>query len=80
MRSTLLCIKLSQGLKNGETFTETVYISKGDIEDPYTTEQLEAKFLDLTAPVYGKKKAKEILERTRRIERFNNIRTYTNGL
>jgi len=67
-------------LKNGEAFKETVYISKGDIEDPYTTEQLEAKFLDLTTAVYGKKKAKEILERTRRIETFSNIRTYTNGL
>jgi 2-methylcitrate dehydratase PrpD len=67
-------------LKNGEAFTETVFISKGDIEDPYTTEQLEAKFLDLTTSVYGKKKAKEILERTKRIETFSNIRTYTNGL
>jgi len=67
-------------LKNGEAFTETVFISKGDIENPYTTEQLEAKFLDLTTPVYGKKKAKEILERTKRIETFSNIRTYTNGL
>jgi 2-methylcitrate dehydratase PrpD len=67
-------------LKNGEIFKETVYISKGDIEDPYTTEQLEAKFLDLTTPVYGKKKAKEILERTRRIETFSNIRNYTDRL
>ena len=67
-------------LKNGEEFEETVYISKGDIEDPYTTEQLEAKFLNLTTPVYGKKKAKEILERTKGIEKYTNIRTYANGL
>jgi 2-methylcitrate dehydratase PrpD len=67
-------------LKDGNTFTETVYISKGDVEDPYSTDELDAKFLSLTAPIYGKRKAKEILERTRRIETFRNIRNYTEGL
>ena len=67
-------------LKDGNTFTETVYISKGDIEDPYSTEELDTKFLNLTTPVYGKRKAKEILEHTKKIETFRDIRSYTEGL
>jgi 2-methylcitrate dehydratase PrpD len=67
-------------LKDGTTFTETVYISKGDIEDPYSTDELETKFLNLATPIYGKRKAKEILEQTKKTETFSNIRKYTEGL
>ena len=67
-------------LKDGSTFTETVYISKGDIEDPYSTDELKAKFLNLTTPIYGKGRAKEILEQTKKLETFRNIRKYTEGL
>ena len=67
-------------LRDGSTFSETVYISKGDIEDPYSTDELDAKFLNLTIPIYGKRKAKEILEKTRRIETFKTLRSYTEGL
>jgi len=72
--------QVSVRLKNGETFTETVFISKGDIEDPYTTEELDTKFLDLTTPIYGREKAKEILDKTKQIEMFRNIKTYTEGI
>lgn len=67
-------------LKDGNTFTETVSISKGDIEDPYSTDELDIKFLNLTAPIYGKRKAKKILEQTKKIETFRNIKNYTEGL
>ncbi len=67
-------------LKNGATFTETVFISRGDIEDPYSDQELESKFLDLTTPVYGTGRAKEILERTKEVEKFDNINAYTQGL
>jgi 2-methylcitrate dehydratase PrpD len=67
-------------LKSGETFTEDVFISRGDIEDPYSDQELESKFLDLTTPVYGSEKAKEILDKTRRVETFGNIMAYTEGL
>ena len=67
-------------LKDGETFAETVFVSRGDIENPYSTEEIKTKFLDLTEPIYGIEKAKEILDKTRRIETFNNITDYTDGL
>lgn len=67
-------------LRDGRAFTETVFVSKGDIEDPYSTEELEAKFLDLTTPVYGSRKAGEILERSKRLEACKSIRDYTKGL
>ncbi len=66
--------------KDGKEFSETVFISKGDIEDPYSTEELENKFLNLATPVYGVKKAKEILEKTKKVEMFRNIKKYTEGL
>jgi 2-methylcitrate dehydratase PrpD len=66
--------------KDGRSDTETVYISKGDIEDPYSTEELEEKFLSLASPVYGLATAKEILEKTKRMERFEDINVWTEGL
>lgn len=72
--------QVSIRLKDGKIFTETVYISKGDIEDPYSTQELENKFLNLTLSVYGMKKAKEILDRTKKIETVTNIKDYTKGL
>jgi 2-methylcitrate dehydratase PrpD len=66
--------------RNGEAFTETVFITRGDIEDPYSTEEIEEKFLDITSPIYGMEKAKAIVEKTKRIETFNNIQDYTDGL
>jgi len=67
-------------LKDGKTFTEAVFISKGDIENPYSTEDLENKFLDLTVPIYGAEKANEILDKTKRIETFKDITEFTDGI
>lgn len=67
-------------LKDGKTFTETVFISKGDTENPYSTEELETKFLNLTVPIYGAEKAKGILDKSSNIEDFSDIRDYTGGL
>lgn len=67
-------------LKDGNTFKEAVSISKGDIEDPYSTDELDRKFLNLTTPIYGSRKAKEILNQTKKIETFRNIKNYTEGL
>ncbi|MEM0449823.1 MAG: MmgE/PrpD family protein [Methanomassiliicoccales archaeon] len=67
-------------MKSGERFTETVFVSKGDVEDPYSTKEIKDKFLNLTAPVYGLKRAEEILDMTNKIESFDNIRNYTEGL
>jgi len=67
-------------LRNGVIFTETVFISRGDIEDPYSDQELETKFLDLTTPVYGVEKARDILDKTKRVETFDNITVYTEGV
>jgi 2-methylcitrate dehydratase PrpD len=67
-------------LKDGKVFTETVFVSKGDIENPYSTEELETKFLDMTVPVYGREKAREILERSKKIETFTTVKKYAEGL
>jgi len=67
-------------LKSGASYTETVEVSRGDIEKPYTDQEIEKNFLSLTSPVYGLEGAKGILDRTRRIDTFNEIRHWTEGL
>jgi hypothetical protein len=55
-------------------------VNRGDQEDSYSTEELERKFLSLTSLVYGPKHAKEVLEKTKNIETFENVRYYTDWL
>ncbi len=66
-------------LKNGATFSETVWVSKGDMEDPYTEEELDRKFIDLTGPVYGLEKAKAMLDRIKRVDSFDSVSLFTEG-
>jgi len=72
--------RITVKLKDGRTYTETVFVNRGDQEDPYSTEELERKFLSLTSLVYGPKHAKEVLEKTKNIETFENVRYYTDWL
>jgi 2-methylcitrate dehydratase PrpD len=67
-------------LKNGTSFTETVYVSRGDTESPYTERDLEDKFLSLAMPVYGAEGAKSILSKTKGIETFDDIHAWAEGL
>jgi hypothetical protein len=55
-------------------------VSRGDIEVPYTPAELEEKFLSLVTPVYGAEEARTILDRTKRIESFDDIRAWTEKL
>jgi len=72
--------RITVKLKDGRTYTETVFVNRGDQEDSYSAEELERKFLSLTSLVYGPERAKEVLEKTKNVETFENVRYYTDWL
>ncbi|MEM3484327.1 MAG: MmgE/PrpD family protein [Candidatus Bathyarchaeia archaeon] len=61
-------------LKDGRELTETVFVNKGDPEDPYSDEDLEGKFISLVKGIYGVEKAQEILRRIKQLDELANIR------
>jgi 2-methylcitrate dehydratase PrpD len=48
-------------LADGRSFTALATTNKGDTEDPYSAEEVEAKFIEITAPVWGADKARRIV-------------------
>jgi len=61
-------------LKNGQRITETVFYSKGDAEEPYSEEELLHKFLRLSSPILGEKRAMDLALNIGRIEELHNIK------
>lgn len=47
-------------LKNGRTFEAMALTNKGDTEDPYSADDVIAKFHEVTSPLVGAARAKEI--------------------
>jgi 2-methylcitrate dehydratase PrpD len=48
-------------LADGRSFTALATTNKGDTEDPYSAAEVEAKFIEITAPVWGEDKARRIV-------------------
>lgn len=48
-------------LADGRSFTALATTNKGDTEDPYSAAEVEAKFIEITAPVWGEAKARRIV-------------------
>ena len=46
--------RVSLTLENGRVFHSATLSAKGDPDQPYTQEELQAKFMDLTVPLLGK--------------------------
>jgi 2-methylcitrate dehydratase PrpD len=49
-------------LKDGRVFRGEALTNKGDTEDPYTAAEVQEKFLDVSAPVIGQARARELME------------------
>ncbi len=47
-------------LADGRVFEAQAMTNKGDTEDPYTSAEVQEKFLDVAAPVIGIDRAREI--------------------
>lgn len=57
----------------GKTFTETVYLPKGEHPNSFTDQETDDKFLKMVSNVMGGVKAKELLKRCRNLEKFDDI-------
>jgi 2-methylcitrate dehydratase PrpD len=48
-------------LADGRAFTQLAITNRGDTEDPYPVSEVEAKFVEITAPVWGEARAARII-------------------
>lgn len=60
-------------LKDGRTFDAASDTNRGDTEDPYSDAEIEAKFMDLTLPVYGDARARQILQTVHSLDRSPSL-------
>jgi 2-methylcitrate dehydratase PrpD len=48
-------------LADGRVLTATAITNRGDTEDPYSAAEVEAKFVDMTGPIWGEGKARNVI-------------------
>lgn len=65
--------RISIRLKDGRTFDAASETNRGDTEDPYSDAEIEAKFMDLTLPVYGDARARQILQTVHSLDRSPSL-------
>lgn len=68
--------KVSVKLRDGGILYAENYINKGDSANPYTTQEIQNKFLDLAEPVWGSSYASILLEASIQISDFQNVKEY----
>ena len=64
-------------LRDGRTLEETVFSSKGDPVDPYSTSELEGKFLKLSEKVLGKNRSKKVIDMVKSLDDLADINHLT---
>jgi 2-methylcitrate dehydratase PrpD len=53
--------RLTVRWKNGREKTDTLEAPLGEHENPFSRQKVDAKYMSLAGPVYGEKKAKQIM-------------------
>lgn len=69
--------RVSLTLNNGESYQAEAFINKGDAEDPYSTEEIRAKYFELLDPVCGHERAEKIYHRTMALEECDDFNSVT---
>ncbi|MBP2296150.1 MmgE/PrpD family protein [Azospirillum rugosum] len=64
-------------LADGRSFAAEALTNKGDTEDPYSPDEVRAKFADLAAPVWGAAHAAAIADCVESIDRAADLSTLT---
>ncbi len=64
-------------LTDGRSFAAEALTNKGDTEDPYSPEEVRAKFADLAVPVWGASHAAAIADCVETIDRAADLSTLT---
>jgi 2-methylcitrate dehydratase PrpD len=69
--------RVAIALRDGRVFEEITGIVRGDADQPVPEADIAAKFLDLTGPVLGDRRAREALDRALELDALKNMRDLT---
>lgn len=64
-------------MKDGTSHTAETFLNKGDFEDPYSDDEITAKYFELTEPVWGPDVSKALHADLMRLEEIENINNLT---
>jgi 2-methylcitrate dehydratase PrpD len=64
-------------LTDGRTLTADTFVNRGDAEDPYGPQVLEAKYFGLAEPVWGKSATQAIWDEVKVLEKLDDVRHLT---
>jgi 2-methylcitrate dehydratase PrpD len=64
-------------LKDGRELDAESFVNKGDLEDPYTAEELQEKYYGLTDPVWGHETAEKVHAKVMALEDVGDINEMT---
>jgi 2-methylcitrate dehydratase PrpD len=64
-------------VKGGREYSTRVDHPKGDPENPLSWEEIIEKFRNLTSPVFGARRQKDIIDRTRSLEEERSIKSFS---
>jgi 2-methylcitrate dehydratase PrpD len=62
--------------KDGKSYKHEVYYPKGDVKNPFTTEEFEGKFKLLVSPALGEKRASEIVGACNELDQVKDVREF----
>ena len=79
-RSDYPSARVSVGLDDGRVVTETTTVARGDAMNPVPRQALVDKFMFLSTPVLGEKRAKEVVEVVGHLDELRDIREMTSLL
>ncbi len=66
--------KVTIGLKNGRTLSESVKTNKGDWQNPYSSDDLQDKFYSLANRVFNERKAQMIIKRVSDLDQLKDMK------
>jgi 2-methylcitrate dehydratase PrpD len=69
--------RVSIALRDGRVLEEVTRVVRGDADDPASDGEIVAKFLALTSPVLGDRRAREAAERAGEIDTLKDVRDLT---
>lgn len=64
-------------LKDGRELDAESFVNKGDLEDPYTSEELQEKYYGLTDPIWGHETAEKVHAKVMALEDVGDINEMT---
>jgi 2-methylcitrate dehydratase PrpD len=64
-------------MSDGKELDAETYSNKGDSDDPYSPEELQEKYYELTAPIWGREVATELYSAVMELEKVDDVNQVT---